>query len=58
MTCNSAVVCPTKYCLPPSCSSCDSALNGIVFIVQSLNMAARMPETASNFLRRAAILFC
>ena len=38
-----------RYCLLPSCSSHDSALDGIVFIVQSSNMATRTPEMANNF---------
>ena len=47
--CNSAAVSPMKYCLRPSCFLRDSASNGIVVIMQLLNMAARMPEVASNF---------
>ena len=56
MACNSAVVRPTNKCLPPSCSSCDSAYDEIVFIMQSLKMAARACQTAKNF-RQAATLF-
>ena len=47
--CNLAVVCPTKECLPPSCSLRDSASDDIVFIMQSSNMAARTYETANDF---------
>ena len=47
--CNSPIVRPTRNCLPPSCSSRDSALVDIVFIVQSLNMVARMPGLANDF---------
>ena len=57
MAYNSAVICPTKECLPPSCYSCDSASVDIVFITQSSNMATRMCETA-NDLRQAVTLFC
>ena len=56
MACNSAVVHPTNKCLPPSCSSRDSASDKIVFITQSLKIAARACQTANNF-RRAAVLF-
>ena len=56
MACNSAVVGPTNKCLPPSCSSRDSASDEIVFIMQSLKMAARACQTENNF-RRAATLF-
>ena len=49
MACNSAVVHPTKEYLLPSCSSCDSASDEIVFIMQSSNMAARKCETANDF---------
>ena len=56
MACNSAVVHPTDKCLRPSCSSCDSASDEIVFITQSLKMAATACQTANNF-RRAATLF-
>ena len=56
MACNSTVVCPTNKYLLPSCSSRDSASDEIVFITQSLKMAARACQTASNF-RGAATLF-
>ena len=46
---NLAVIRPTKEYLLPSCSSCDSASDKIVFIMQSLNMAARACKTANNF---------
>ena len=46
---NSAVIHPKKECLPPSCSSRTSALDDIVFITQSLNMAAKRFETTNNF---------
>ena len=49
MTCNLAVVHPTKFSLPPSCSSRDSALDGIVFIAQLSNIAARLFETVNDF---------
>ena len=49
MACNSAVIRPKKEYLPPSCSSCDSASDEIVFITQSLNMAARTYKTANDF---------
>ena len=32
MACNSAVVCPTKYCLMPYCSSRDFTSHGIVLL--------------------------
>ena len=53
----STVICLTKYCLPPSCFQRDSTLDGIVFIVQLLNMP---PECLKwqMILRRAEILFC
>ena len=44
-----AIVCPTKECLLPSCSSRDSASDDIVCITQSLNMATRTRETANDF---------
>ena len=56
MACNSAVVGPTNKCLLSSCSSRESASDEIVFITQSLKMAARACQTANNF-RRAATLF-
>ena len=56
MACNSAVVCPTRKCLPPSCSSRDSASDEIVCTMQSLKRAARACQMANNF-RRAATLF-
>ena len=56
MACNSAVAGPTNECLLPSCSSRDSASDEIVFITQSLKMAAGVCQTANNF-RRAATLF-
>ena len=56
MACNLAIVGPTNKCLPPSCSSCDSASDEIVFITQSLKMAARVCQTANNF-RQAVTLF-
>ena len=40
MACNSAIVHPTKEYLLPSCSSCDSASDETVVIMQSLNMTA------------------
>ena len=46
--CNSAVVHPKKEYLPPSCSSRDFASDEIVFIMQSLNLAARMRKTAKD----------
>ena len=46
MACNSAVFCPTKYYLLPSCSSRDSASDGIA---QLSNMAAGTTKTASNY---------
>ena len=49
MACNSAVVRPTKEYLLPSCSSHDSASDEIVFIMQSLNMAARTCKMANDF---------
>ena len=49
MACNSAVVYPPKEYLPLSCSSHDSASDEIVFIMQSLNMAARTCKTANDF---------
>ena len=49
MACNSAVVRPTKEYLLPSCSSHDSTSDEIVFITQSLNMAAKMCKTAYDF---------
>ena len=48
MACNSAVLRPTNKCFLPSCSSRDSASNEIVFIIQSLKMAARACQTANN----------
>ena len=48
MACNLAIICPTKECLPPSCSSRDSTSDEIVFIMQSLNMAARTCKTAND----------
>ena len=56
MACNSAVVCPKNKCLPPSCSLHDSASDEIVFITQSLKMAARACQAANNF-RQTATLF-
>ena len=56
MACNSAVVRPANKCLPPSCSSHDSAPDEIVFIMHSLKMATRACQTANNF-RLAATLF-
>ena len=56
MACNLAVVRPTNKCLPPSCSSRDSASDEIDFMMQSLKMATRACQTANNF-RRAATLF-
>ena len=47
MACNSAVVRSTKEYLLQSCSSRDSASDKIV--IQSLNMAARMCQMASDF---------
>ena len=55
-TCNLAVVCPTKHCLQPYCSSRDSALDDTVFITQLSNMAARTPEKAKDFGRVAIFL--
>ena len=49
MACNSAVVHSTKEFLPPSCSSRDFASDEIIFIMQSLNMAARACKTAKDF---------
>ena len=49
MACNSVVVRLTKEYLLPSCSSRDSASYEIVFITQSLNMAARMCKKANDF---------
>ena len=49
MACNSAIVHPTKEYLLPSCSSRDSASDEIVFITQSLNMAARTCKAANDF---------
>ena len=49
MAYNSAVVRPTKEYLLPSCSSRDSASDEIVFITQSLNMAARTCKMANDF---------
>ena len=49
MACNLAVPRPTKEYLPPSCSLRDSASDEIVFIMQSLNMAARMCKMANYF---------
>ena len=49
MACNSAIVCPTKEYLLPSCSSRDSASDEIVFILQLLNMAPRMCKMADDF---------
>ena len=48
MAYNSALICPTKYCLWSSCSSHDSASDGKAFIVQLSNMAARIPKTAND----------
>ena len=56
MACNLAVVRPTNKCLLPSCSSRDSASDEIIFITQSLKMAARACQMANNF-RRAVALF-
>ena len=47
--CNLAAVSPTKYCLRPSCFLRDSTSDGIVVIMQLLNVAARMPKVANNF---------
>ena len=49
MACNSAIACPTKEYLLPSCSLRDSASDEIVFITQSLKMAARTCKTANDF---------
>ena len=49
MACILAVVHSTKYCLLPSCSSHDFALDGIFLITQLTHMAAKIPETANNF---------
>ena len=46
---NSTVVHPKDKCLPSSCSSRDSALNNIVCIAQSLNMATRKSKIANDF---------
>ena len=56
MASNSAIVHPTNKCLPPSCSSRDSASDEIVFSTQSLKMAARACQKENNF-RQAATLF-
>ena len=56
MACNSAVIRRTNKCLPPSCSSRDSASDEIAFIMQSLKMVARACQMTKNF-RGAAILF-
>ena len=53
-TCNSAVVRPTKYCVPPSCSPCDSALNDLI-----RNHQTWPPECPKQqiILRQAVICF-
>jgi len=48
MACNSAVIYPTKQCLPPSCSSHNSASDDIDFIMQPSNMAARTCEAEND----------
>ena len=52
------IVCPTKVCLPLSYSLCESALNGIVFVMQLLNMAAITFKTASDFEISSNFLLC
>ena len=57
MACNSAVVCPTKEYLLPSCSSRDSASDEIVLL---RNHQIWPPERAKRqtISRRAVTLFC
>jgi len=49
MAYNSSIVHPTNECLLPSCFSRDSASDDMVFIMQLVNMAARMSKTANDF---------